>query len=157
MSTHVADRIMDALESRLATVPGIGSARVFMQPLATLTEADLPALIVEEFEDVVVSEVGFFPVEERHELSFSVFVCHMLAKSGFRAALGTLHHDTELALVGSLSARTLNGLLTRGLVRGNARFDVDADSLQKPVGGWRIPFRCTYFLRSDEPGKVEKE
>lgn len=157
MSTHVADRIMAALETQLATVTGIGSAHVFMQPLVTLTEADLPALIVEDFEDAVVSEVGFFPVEERHELSFTVFVCQMVGSTGFRTALGTLHHDTEMALVGSLAARTLDGLLTRGLIRGNARYDVDADTLQKPVGGWRIPFRCTYFLRSDEPGKVEKE
>lgn len=157
MSTHVADRIMDALESQLATVAGIGSAHVFLQPLVTLVDTDLPALIVEDFEDTVTSEVGFFPVEERHELSFTVFVCQMVGSAGFRAALGTLHHDTEMALVGSLAARTLNGLLTRGLIRGNASYEVDSDSLQKPVGGWRIPFRCTYFLRSDEPGKVEKE
>lgn len=157
MSTHVADRIMAALETQLATVTGIGATHVFMQPLVTLVDTDLPALIVEDFEDTVVSEVGFFPVEERHELSFSVFVCNMVSKSGFRASLGTLHHDTEMALVGSVAARTLNGLLTRGLIRGNARYEVDADTLQKPVGGWRIPFRCTYFLSSDAPGKVEKE
>ena len=86
MSTHVADRIMAALETQLATVTGIGASHVFMQPLVTLVDTDLPALIVEDFEDAVISEVGFFPVEERHELSFSVFVCNMVGKSTFRSS-----------------------------------------------------------------------
>lgn len=157
MTQHVADRILAALETQLATVSGIGASHVFFQPLTTLTDPDLPALIVEGIEDEVVERTGFFPVDEKHEMRFSVFACDLTGRSGFRSAIGTLRHDTELATVGSLTARTLNGLLTRGLQRGDAVYDVDAESLQKPVGGWRIPFRCTYFLSSDRPGNVEKE
>lgn len=157
MTTHVADRILAALEAQLATVPGIGAGHVFFRPLHMLTEADLPALIVDDIEDEVVQESGFFPVEETHHLSFTVFPCLMTGTAGFRAALGALHHDAEAALVASLPARTLGGLLTRGLVRGDAVYVVDAESLQKPVGGWRIPFKCIYHLRSDQPGNVEKE
>lgn len=157
MTQHVADRILAALETQLSSVPAIGSTHVFLQPLATLTEDDLPALIVDGVEDEVTDRTGFFPVDEKHELRFTVFACDMLGRAGFRAAVGALRHDTEVATVGSLNARTLGGLLTRGLQRGDAVYDVDADSLQKPVGGWRIPFRCTYFLSSDAPGKVEKE
>lgn len=156
MTQHVADRILAALEAQLATVAGV-SGRVFFQPLHTLTEADLPALVVEDISDEVAVESGFFPVDEVHHLSFVVFACQMTGSSGFRAALGELHHDTESALVSSVEARTLGGLLTRGLVRGNADYAVDSESLQKPVGGWRIPFKCIYHLRSDQPGKVEKE
>ena len=156
MTQHVADRILAALEAQLATVPGV-SGRVFFQPMHSLAETDLPALIVEDISDEVVAESGFFPVEETHHLSFHVFACLMTGTAGFRAAVGELHHDTESALVGSIASRTLGGLLTRGLVRGGADYVVDTESLQKPVGGWRIPFKCIYHLRSDQPGKVEKE
>jgi len=156
MTQHVADRILAALEAQLATVPGV-SGRVFFQPMHSLAETDLPALVVEDISDEVVAESGFFPVEETHHLSFVVFACLMTGTTGFRSAVGELHHDTESALVGSVGARTLGGLLTRGLVRGNADYVVDTESLQKPVGGWRIPFKCIYHLRSDQPGKVEKE
>lgn len=155
MSQHVDDRILAAIETQLTAVPGL--AGVFFQPLRALTEADLPAAIVDEIEDEVLDAIGFFPVEEKHELRFTVFICQMAGSANFRAALAALHHDVEQALVGSVAARTLGGLLTVGLKRGQADYTVDADSLQKPVGGWRIQFTCHYFLRSDQPGLVEKE
>lgn len=156
MSQHVADRILAAIESRLALVPAL-SGRVYAQPLSALDEASLPAAIIDEVDDEVVGEAGFFPVEEQHALRLTVFVCQMASAASFRPALASLHHDVEQALVGSIDARTLSGLLTVGLKRVAATYVVDADALQKPVGGWRISFTCTYFLRSDQPGLVEKE
>lgn len=157
MSQHVADRILAALEAQLATVAAIGPGRVFFRPLASINEADMPCVIVDEIEDDVVAEAGYFPVEEQHALRFTVFVCQMVGAAGFRGAIATLHHDVELALVGSAAARSLGGLLTTGLKRPQAVYAVDAESLQKPVGGWRLSFTCTYFLRSDQPGNTEKE
>lgn len=156
MTQHVADRILAAVEAQLATVPSL-AGRVFLPPLQSIEEANLPAAIIDDIEDEVVGEIGFFPVEEQHELRFTVFICQMVSAAGFRAALAVLHHDIEVALVGTLASRSLGGLLTKGLRRGQAVYVVDAESLQKPVGGWRIPFVCTYFLRSDQPGNVEKE
>jgi hypothetical protein len=155
MTQHVADRILAALEAQLATVASV--VTVSLQPLHALGEASLPAIIVDEIEDEVESRDGFFPVIEKHRLRFTVFPCLMASSSSFKSAVGQLHHDAEKALVGTVAARTLGGLLTMGLQRGNAVYSVDSESLQKPVGGWRIPFECTYYLRSDEPGKVEKE
>lgn len=157
MTQHVADRILTALETQLATVTGIGASHVFFQPLTTLTDPDLPALIVDDIVDEVVERTGFFPVDEKHEMRFSVFACDLISRASFRSQIGTLRHDTELATVGTVAARTLNSLLTRGLQRGDAAYEVDSESLQKPVGGWRIPYKCTYFLSSDRPGNVEKE
>lgn len=157
MTQHVADRILAALEAQLVTVAAIGPGRVFFQPLHSITEADLPAVIVEEIEDEVIGEVGFFPVDEKHELRITLFICQMTSASAFRPAIATLHHDVEQALVGSIAARTLGGLLTVGLKRIQSVYAVDAESLQKPVGGWRLSFVCNYFLRSDQPGLVEKE
>ena len=106
---------------------------------------------------MVEETAGFDPVEETHRLSFEVFACDMAGIAGLRPAAGLRRTEVELALVGSQSARQLGGLLTRGLRRTDASYKVDAESLQKPVGGWSIKFDCLYGLRSDQPGRTEKE
>ena len=151
----VADRILSALKSTLAAVSGITSAH--LQPLHMLTASQLPALIIDNVNDEIVEETGFFPLWQKHELSFSVLVCQMASTAGFSGALGTLHEATKIAIAGTLVASNLNGMLTRGLsIKGSELF-TDAESLEKPVGGWRIAVSCTFNTRSDQPGHTEKE
>lgn len=155
--SHVADRILAAVLNNLSGIPGI--ATVDIKPLDLLEEDQLPAVLIDEIDDEVQSGylAGHFPVDTTRKLSFVVKVCLMAAATDFKLLIGGLHELVELALVGSESAVSLNGLLTRGLmVHGGSLFS-DSESLQQPVGGWRIPVTCTYNLRSDQPGKTEKE
>ena len=151
----VADRILALVKSQLATVAGITG--VHLQPLHLLTADQLPALIIDDIKDEIVEETGFFPVSQTHRLAFTVVLCQMVSAASFSSALGTLHEATKLALVGTAAAVNLGGVLTRGLaVKGSDLF-TDSESLEKPVGGWRISVVCTYNTRSDQPGHTEKE
>jgi hypothetical protein len=152
---HVADRILAAVQARLAVVPGIVGAHV--KPLHLLEEDQLPALVIDEIEDTVDSATGFFPVAQTRELKFVVQICQLASSDNFSSLLTTLHEDVSLALFGSLAATNLGGLLTRGLSEQSAALFTDSESLQQVVGGWRITVSCTYNLRSDMPGKTEKE
>jgi hypothetical protein len=153
---HVADRILAAVLANLVAVPGVVTADI--KPLDLLEEGDLPALIIDEVEDdVEPGEVGFFPVEQTRKLKFVVLACVMASASSTKAQLADLHEQAELALVGTEAAVRLGGLLTRGLKVHGGSLSTDSESIQKPVGVWRISVSCTYNLRSDAPGKTEKE
>lgn len=154
MSQHAADRIIDQVVAQLQAT----GLKVFVDPVASLTEADMPCVRLRNFEDEVDSPL--FDGErwfETHAMSFDAFCCDMVSSSGLRAAIGTLRHDVELALRGTQEAAKLGGLLTRPLMRPSAQLDIDSDTLQKPVGGWSIRFVVTYGLHTDAPSKVEKE
>lgn len=151
----VADRILSALRTNLAAVSGVAGAHV--QPLHLLTASQLPALIIVDVKDEIVEETGFFPVWQLHSLSLGVLVCQMASAASFASALGTLHEAAKKAIAGTLAARNLNGLLTRGLAINGSELFTDAESLEKPVGGWRIAVSCTFNTRSDQPGHTEKE
>lgn len=153
--SHVADRILSAIQSRLASVAGIMG--VHYEPFFTLDANHLPAIVIDDIEDQVDEAVGQFPVDETRKLSFVVKVCQMGGSAAFSSGLATLHEAVSIALFGSRDAITLGGLLTRGLREVSATRFTDAESLQKPVGGWAIQVTCTYNLRSDVPGLTEKE
>ena len=51
MATHVADRILAALKSRMASVPGITGAHLL--PLHMLDSSQLPAIVIEQARDTV--------------------------------------------------------------------------------------------------------
>ena len=87
----------------------------------------------------------------------TVRLCIMATESTFDAALGTLHEAVSKALTGTTSAITLGNILTRGLRIDGEELFADAESLQKPVGGWAIAVSCIYNTRSDQPGNFEKE
>lgn len=151
----VSDRILAAVKTHLAAVAGIAGA--YLQPLHLLTASQLPALIIDDVKDEIVEETGFFPVWQVHRLSFSVLVCQMASAASFSSAIGTLHEAAKVAISGTLAASNLDGMLTRGLsIKGSELF-TDAESLEKPVGGWRIAVSCTFNTRSDQPGHTEKE
>lgn len=152
---HVADRILAELKTRLAVVPGILGA--YVTPLHLLDVDQLPAIIVTDIEDTVIASVGHFPIDQTRELKFVVQICQIATASTFAAQLSPLHADVCLALFGSVPAISLGGLLTRGLKEEGAALFTDTESLQQPVGGWRISVTCTYNHRSDQPGKTEKE
>lgn len=155
---HAADRILAAVLANLAAVPGIQTAS--LKPLYLLEETDLPALVIDDVEDEVTAADGFdgyFPVSQSRRLNFVVQVCAMSGSQTFLADVADLHEKAAIALVGSELAVKLGGLLTRGLtIHGGSMF-TDSESLQKPVGGWRISVSCTYNLSSESPGKTEKE
>lgn len=151
----VADRILAAIKTNLAAVSGVAGA--YLQPLHLLTASQLPALIIDDVKDEIVEETGFFPIYQKHNLSFSVLACQMASTASFSSALGTLHEAAKVAIAGTLVASNLDGMLTRGLsIKGSELF-TDAESMEKPVGGWRIAVSCTFNTRSDQPGYTEKE
>lgn len=153
MTQHVAGRILDTVASQLTTA----GKTVLREPHVQISDDNLPACIIRNIKDEVLSEVGFFPIEQTRKLSFEIFACDMASTSGLRSSVDGLRYDVELALLGSETAKKLNGLLTRGLSSGEALIDIDSESLQKPVGGWVITFECVYGLRSNAPDQVEKE
>lgn len=153
MAAHVADRILFAVRDRLAAA-GIPC---LIEPARTLSPLDLPAALLRDIEDETIESTGGDPVFETRRLSFDAFVCDAANSTVIDAEVADLHLRAEFALLGSPEGRRLDGLLTRGLKRLSARRVVDIDSLQLPVGGWAIRFECTYGLRSDAPGLVEKE
>ena len=152
---HVADRILAAIKSRLAAVSGI--AGVHLLPLHLLDSSQLPAIVIDGVEDSVEQATGYFPVFQTRKLQIPVKVCVMATEAAFDSAVATLHEAAAVALTGSESAINLGGLLTRGLSITSERLFADAESLQKPVGGWEITVTCTYNTRSDQPGHTEKE
>ena len=155
MATHVADRILAALKSRMASVSGVTGAHLL--PLHALDISQLPAIVIEQARDIVTESTGVFPVYQTHRLEMTVRLCIMATESTFDAALGTLHESVSKALTGSAAAITLGNILTRGLrIEGEELFS-DSESLQKPVGGWDISVSCIYNTRSDQPGNFEKE
>lgn len=155
MATHVADRILSTLKSRMASITGVTGAHLL--PLHMLDSGLLPAVIIDEVRDTVTESTGVFPVYQTHKMEMVVKVCIMATESTFDAALGTLHEAVSKALTGSVAAITLGNVLTRGLrIEGEELF-ADAESLQKPVGGWAISLSCIYNTRSDQPGNFEKE
>jgi hypothetical protein len=153
MTQHVAGRILDTIASLLTTA----GKTVLREPFVQITDDNLPACIIRNIKDEVMEAVGFFPVEQTRLLTFEIFACDMASTSGLRSSVDALRYDVEVALLGSETAKKLNGLLTRGLSGGEAVIDVDSESLQKPVGGWSITFECVYGLRTNAPGQVEKE
>ena len=155
MATHVADRILAALKSRMASVTGVTTAQLL--PLHMLDASLLPAVIIDPVRDTVTESTGVFPVYQTHKLEMVVRVCIMATESAFDAALGTLHEAVAKALTGSVSAITLGNVLTRGLRIDGEELFADSESLQKPVGGWAIAVSCIYNTRSDQPGNFEKE
>lgn len=155
MATHVADRILSALKSRMASVTGVTTAQ--LMPLHMLDVSLLPAVIIADVRDSVTESTGVFPIYQTHKMEIGLRICVMATESTFDSTLGTLHEAVAKALTGSASAITLGGILTRGLkVEGETLF-ADAESLQKPVGGWVIELSCIYNTRSDQPGNFEKE
>lgn len=152
---HVADRILAALKGRMASVSGVTGAH--LKPLHLLDAAQLPAIVIDDIRDSVEESLGYFPVYQTHKLQFSVRICLMATEASFDAALATLHEAVATALTGSTAAINLGGLLTRGLTIDGEELFADAESLQKPVGGWAINISCTYNTRSDQPGHTEKE
>ena len=151
----VADRILAAIKTHLAAVSGVAGA--YLQPLHLLTASQLPALIIDDVKDEIVEETGFFPIYQKHNLSFSVLACQMASAASFSSDLGTLHEAAKVAIAGTLVASNLDGMLTRVLsIKGSELF-TDAESMEKPVGGWRIAVSCTFNTRSDQPGHTEKE
>lgn len=150
MTQHVADRIIAAVVAQLAAA-GI-AAVIESEP------DNLPAVIIENIEDELAGATGYEPVFETRKLSFDAFACHQVSGiANLQGVVGSLHHDTHFALTGSPAARTLGGLLTRGLSITAAVYRTDTERLEKPIGGWSIHVECTYGLRSDQPGRVEKE
>lgn len=145
MSQHVASQILAAIESRLAAV-----APVYLLPVHAVALADLPGIFVESVEDETDEQLGRGPMQERHTLSFELFGC-VAATSGFSALAGTLRAEIEKALLGTQNDIRLGGLCRPGLSRPAATFRVDADSLEKPVGGWVLKFTCVYQLKTDAP------
>lgn len=143
--SHVADQILAAVESRLAPV-----GTVHFLPYHAVPVEDLPAIFVEDVEDETAEELGPGPKTERHRISFTVFGC-VAAVSGFRGAAGTLRSQIEAALLGAINDVRLGGLARPGLSRPSADFRVDAETLQKPVGGWALKFNCAYQLKTDAP------
>ena len=83
-------------------------------------------------------------------LSFTLFGC-VAATTGFQAVAGTLRTDIEKALLATLNDIRLGGLCRPGLSRPSAAFRVEADTLEKPVGGWVLKFTCVYQLKTDAP------
>jgi hypothetical protein len=155
MATHVADRILSTLKSRMASVSGITGAHLL--PLHMLDISLLPAIVIDQVRDTVTESTGVFPVYQTHKLQITVKLCIMATESSFDASLGTLHEATAKALTGSVSAITLGSVLTRGLRIDGEELFADSESLQKPVGGWAIEVSCIYNTRSDQPGNFEKE
>ncbi len=155
MATHVADRILSTLKSRMASVSGIVGAHLL--PLHLLDASLLPAVIIDQVRDTVTESTGAFPIYQTHRMEMTVRLCIMATESTFDAALGTLHEAVSKALTGTASAITLGNVLTRGLRIDGEELFADSESLQKPVGGWAIAVSCIYNTRSDQPGNFEKE
>lgn len=153
--SHVADRILAATVAALAAVPGIVTADI--KPVYLLEDADLPAAIIEGVEDEIIERLRGLVIEEARELRFDVFIVAKAGAASFLTTAGNLHEAAALALTGSKSAMTLGGLLTRGMEISRETLDFDRDSIDQPLGGWRISVTCKYTLRSDQPGKTEKE
>lgn len=155
MATHVADRILAAMKSQLALT--MGASGVHLVPLHMIDAGTLPVVIIDQVRDTVTESTGVFPVYQTHRLEMTVRICIMATESTFDAALGTLHEAVSKALTGTTSAITLGNILTRGLRIDGEELFADAESLQKPVGGWAIAVSCIYNTRSDQPGNFEKE
>ena len=155
MATHVADRILAALKSRLALT--MGASGVHLVPLHMIDYSQLPVVIIDEIRDSVTESTGVFPVYQTHRMEMTVRICIIATEPTFDAALGTLHEAVSKALTGSAAAITLGSILTRGLRIDGEEFFSDSESLQKPVGGWDISVSCIYNTRSDQPGNFEKE
>ena len=145
MSQHVASQIIAAVETRLAAVASVHIVPLFAVPLE-----NLPAILIEDIEDETTQALGPGPVQEIHRLSFEIFGC-IAAVSGFQTTAGTLRTDIEKALLAATNDVRLDGLCRPGLSRISAVFRHDAESLQKPVGGWSMKFVCTYQLKTDAP------
>ena len=155
MASHVADRILATLKGRMASVSGITGAHLL--PLHMLDTSQLPAIVIDQVRDSVTESTGVFPVYQTHRMEMTVRLCIVATEAAFDAALGTLHEALSKALPGSATAISLGNVLTRGLrIEGEELF-ADAESLQKPVGGWAIAVSCIYNTRSDQPGNFEKE
>lgn len=155
MTQHVADRILDALKSRLALT--MGASGVHRVPLHMIDYSQLPVVIIDQIRDSVTESIGVFPVYQTHRMEMIVRICIFATEQNFDAALGSLHESVSRALTGSADAITLGGILTRGLRIDGEELFVDSESLQKPVGGWGISVSCIYNTRSDQPGNFEKE
>lgn len=149
MTQHVADRILAAAVAQL-TAAGVAAA-IDDEP------ATLPGVILQNIEDERTDVVGFSPSVELHELRFEAFCCDQATGQNLLTAIGDLHHTVWMALLGSKEAKSLGGLLATGLGSTGATYRTDHDRLAQPLGGWAINFVCTYSLRSDQPGLVEKE
>lgn len=145
MSQHVASQILAAVESRLSAI-----APVYIVPLSSIPIDNLPAIVIENIEDETVSQIGRGPLAEKHQLRFEVFGA-VVATGGFQVFAGQLRTGIEQALLGTPSAIVLDGLSRPGLKRTAADFRHDAESLQKPVGGWSMKFECVYQLSTDAP------
>lgn len=146
MAAHVASQIIAAVGSRLASV-----ADVYYVPLAAVPIDNLPAIIVQDIDDETAQALGKGPVQEQHRLSFELFGVVAHAESGFQTEAGELRASIELALMAAADDISLDGLCKPGLRRIGAEFRVDAESLQKPVGGWAMKFNCVYSLKTDAP------
>lgn len=145
MSQHVASQIIAAIESKLASV-----ASVHLLPVHAVQLSALPGIFIESIEDETVEALGPGPIQERHVLSFELFGC-IAATSGFQVTAGTLRADIEKALLTAINDVRLGGLCRPGLSRPSAVFRVDAESLEKPVGGWVLKYNCVYQLKTDAP------
>jgi len=145
MSQHVASQIIAAVEARLAPV-----ASVAIMPLYAIPLEILPAIVIENIEDETLQQIGPGPMHETHRLIFEVFGCSA-ATTGFHTVAGVLRTDIEKALLAASNDIRLGGLCRPGLKRSAALFRYDAESLQKPVGGWAMKFECVYQLKTDAP------
>lgn len=155
MASHVSDRILASLKSRLAAVSGVSGA--YLLPLHMIGIDQLPAIVIDQVRDSVTESTGMFPVYQTHRMDLVVKLCIGATEASFDAALGPLHEALARALTGSVAAITLGNTLTRGLKIDGEELFADSESLQKPVGGWAVAVSCIYNTRSDQPGNFEKE
>lgn len=141
--THVRKQIRDAAVSALTGLTTTG-ARVYPSRLETITDADLPCLLVNTDDENIAGADVLDGVQER-TLSLAIRACAKTTDN-LDNLIDAMVSEVETALAGE----TLGGAAKMLQLTG---VSIDMDNvIDRPVGIATITYSITYYTASGSPG-----